>query len=230
MKIRIDIPRFHVDIRKVIIERLQHLASIRKLLRTNPVVALLGARQVGKTTLAKALVEGSRSTKFSFFDLEDPEDLARLEDPMLALRDLRGTVVLDEIQRRPDLFPSLRVLADRPGTPCRFLVLGSASPQLLRQSSETLAGRIAFHELNGFSMSEVGATALDRLWLRGGFPRSFTARSDTESLTWRRNFIKTFLERDLPQPGLVEQLGQVGGDFSAQLRVGQEHVVGVVGQ
>ena len=202
MKIRIDIPRFHVDIRKVIIERLQHLASIRKLLRTNPVVALLGARQVGKTTLAKALVEGSRSTKFSFFDLEDPEDLARLEDPMLALRDLRGTVVLDEIQRRPDLFPSLRVLADRPGTPCRFLVLGSASPQLLRQSSETLAGRIAFHELNGFSMSEVGATALDRLWLRGGFPRSFTARSDTESLTWRRNFIKTFLERDLPQLGV----------------------------
>lgn len=126
-------------------------------------------------------------------------DLRRLDEPEHALAPLRGLVVLDEVQRRPELFPALRVLADRPRAPARFLVLGSASPQLLRQSSETLAGRIAFHELKGLSLAEVGTRALPRLWLRGGFPRSYTARSAAESARWRRDFIRTFLERDLPQ-------------------------------
>ena len=136
------------------------------------------------------------------YDLEDPADLARLADPLLSLAPRRGLVVLDEIQRRPDLFPVLRVLADRRGTPARFLVLGSATPALLRQSSESLAGRIAFHELDGFSLAEAGVDRLDRLWLRGGFPRSFLARSARESFEWRVDFVRTFLERDLPQLGV----------------------------
>jgi predicted AAA+ superfamily ATPase len=124
---------------------------------------------------------------------------------MLALEGLRGLVVLDEIQLRPDLFPALRVLADRAGSPARFLVLGSASPGLLRQSAETLAGRIAFHDLRGFSLREVGASRVRRLWLRGGFPRSFLAPSTEASLTWRRSFVQTFVERDLPQLGVATQ-------------------------
>ena len=164
------------------------------MLRTNPVVALLGARQIGKTTLARAIARGRQAT---FFDLEDPDTIARLQEPMLVLKPLRGLVVLDEIQRRPDLFPTLRVLADRPRSPARFLVLGSASPSLLRQSSETLAGRIAFHELPGFSLAEVGAPRLDRLWFRGGFPRSFTAPSHGAATAWRKDFVRTFLEREV---------------------------------
>ena len=134
--------------------------------------------------------------------LEDPADLARLQDPKLALEPLEGTVILDEIQRRAELFPVLRVLADRQACPARFLVLGSASPDLLRQTSETLAGRIAFHELGGFGLDEVGVESLDRLWVRGGFPRSFLASSDAESERWRRDFIRTFLERDLARLGV----------------------------
>jgi len=136
------------------------------------------------------------------FDLEDPADLARLADPRLALGDLRGLVILDEIQRRPEIFPTLRVLADRRPRRVRFLVLGSASPDLLRQGSESLAGRIHYHELKGLSLSDVGRTRLKRLWLRGGFPRSFLAKSETESVAWRRALIRTFLERDLPQLGV----------------------------
>ena len=162
--------------------------------------AILGARQVGKTTLAHEVAR--RHEPVHRFDLEDPSDLARLAEPMLALQPLRGLVVLDEIQRRPDLFPVLRVLADRPGIPARFLILGSASPDLVQQSSESLAGRIAYHELNGFSLDEVGAGALATLWARGGFPRSFLARSDEASAEWRRDFIRTFLERDLAQLGI----------------------------
>ncbi|MBI3180391.1 MAG: ATP-binding protein, partial [Deltaproteobacteria bacterium] len=129
-------------------------------------------------------------------------DLARLSDPMLALAGLRGVIILDEIQRRPELFPILRVLVDRPRRPARFIVLGSASPDLLRQSSETLAGRIAYHELSGFSLREVGARVLARLWLRGGLPPSYLARSDAKSFAWRQQYIRTFLERDLPQLGI----------------------------
>jgi predicted AAA+ superfamily ATPase len=164
-------------------------------------VAILGPRQSGKTTLAADIRRGWPGPSAAF-DLEDPGDLASLADPMLTLRPLRGLVVLDEVQRLPGLFPVLRVLADRPRSPARFLVLGSATPELLRQSSESLAGRLAFHELSGFSLEEVGHTRADSLWLRGGFPRSFLARSGRESLDWRLDFIRTFLERDLPQLGV----------------------------
>jgi predicted AAA+ superfamily ATPase len=170
------------------------------LLSENRVVALLGARQTGKTTLARQ-VGDAHGTETTYFDLESDRDLARLEDPLLALEPLRGLVILDEVQRRPELFPTLRVLADRPRG-ARFLVLGSASPQLLRQSSETLAGRIAFHSIAGFSLDEVGVRRLRELWVRGGFPRSFLARSVRSSVAWRQNFIGTFLERDLPQLGI----------------------------
>ena len=163
------------------IDRPWHLRRVRQLIRRSPAVAILGPRQVGKTTLADG-VRRSWTGPVTAFDLEDPADVARLADPMLALRSLKGLVILDEVQRRPELFPVLRVLADRPRSPARFLVLGSASPDLLRQSSESLAGRLAFHELGGFSLDEVGAGRLDPLWLRGGFPRSFLARSGQGSL------------------------------------------------
>ncbi len=164
-------------------------------------VAILGMRQVGKTTLARALA-GRTLPPGNHFDLEDPRSVARLADPMLALEPLRGLVVLDEIQLRPDLFGVLRVLADRPRRPARFLVLGSAAPALLRQSAESLAGRVAYVELDGFDVDEVGNDAWRRLWLRGGLPRSFLARSDAESLTWRRELVRTYLERELPDLGI----------------------------
>ena len=170
------------------------LSHLRVLLGEFPVVALLGARQVGKTTLARQLAAAEPQT--TWFDLEDPADVARLDDPGLALRPLEGLVVLDEIQRLPDVFPLLRVLADRPGTPARFLVLGSATPELLRQTSETLVGRVAFQRLDGFGLAEV--EDLDALWVRGGFPRSYLAGSERASVRWRRSFIDTFLARDVP--------------------------------
>lgn len=184
----------------LMIARPRHLSAVRHLLARNPVVALLGARQVGKTTLARQLAaDVPRSV---LFDLERAADVARLADPELTLGPLRGVVVLDEIHRRPDLFSALRVLADRPRTPARYLVLGSAAPELLRQGAESLAGRIAFHELSGLSLDEAGAGALERLWLRGGFPRSLTAHSSAESASWRRAFVRAFLERDVPQLGI----------------------------
>ncbi len=183
------------------ITRLRHLDRVENLLRTHPVVAILGARQVGKTTLARQVGEESKKPQ-TRFDLEDPSDLARLDDPMLALAGLRGLVILDEVQRRPELFPTLRVLVDRPDNAARFLVLGSASPALLRQTSESLAGRIAYHDLDGFALDEVGPADTDRLWLRGGFPRSFLARDGADSAEWRRSFVRTFLERDLPALGV----------------------------
>ena len=183
------------------IERSGHLARLRSLLDQFPVVGLIGARQVGKTTLAMALADGFQG-EVTRFDLENPRHLYRLEDPMFALESLTGLVVLDEIQLRPELFPVLRVLADRKGTPARFLVLGSASPELLRQTSETLAGRIAYHELEGLSLQEVGSGRIEPLWLRGGFPLSFLAPSDEASRLWRQQFIRTYLERDLSELGL----------------------------
>ena len=181
------------------IARRRLLDALRRGLRANPVVALLGPRQCGKTTLAGLLPGAARATRF---DLEHPSDLARLSDPMLALERLRGLVVIDEVQRRPELFPVLRVLADRHPAPARFLVLGSASPSLLRQASESLAGRISFIEMSGFALAEVGAQHWRRLWVRGGFPRAFLARSESQSLGWREDFIGTFLERDLAQLGV----------------------------
>lgn len=176
------------------VPREDHLRRVRLLLGESPVVALVGPRQVGKTTLARRLA-ASHGAPVAWFDLEDPVDLARLAEPGLELRPLRGLVVLDEIHRLPDVFGLLRVLADRPGVPARFLVLGSASPELLRQSSETLAGRVAFHELDGFGLKEVADA--DRLWLRGGFPRSYLAGSLPASRRWRDDFIRTFLSRDV---------------------------------
>jgi len=181
-------------------DRTVSLERLGTLLREFPVVAILGPRQIGKTTLAEQYAQ-TVTGPVHVFDLERPADLRRLQDPMLALEDLRGLVVLDEIQRKPDVFPVLRVLADRKRRPASFLVLGSAAPELLRQSSETLAGRIAHHYLTGFQPCEVSARQLDRLWLRGGFPRSFLARTDEASALWRDEFITTFLERDLPQLG-----------------------------
>jgi uncharacterized protein len=183
------------------IDRTRERERIRELLDDSPVVGLLGARQTGKTTLARTLLADGPET--NVFDLEDPRDVARLADPMLALAPLRGLVVLDEIQRRPDLFPALRVLADRRRVDARFLVLGSASPDLLRQSSESLAGRIAFHVLEGLGLDEVDADHLAPLWLRGGFPRSFLATSDAASARWRTDFVRAWIERDLPALGIT---------------------------
>ena len=180
------------------VERKRHLRRVKLLLREFPVVALIGARQVGKTTLARQLT-ATRKGPTAWFDLENPAHLVRLADPGLELRLLEGLVVLDEIHRLPEVFPLLRTLADRPGTPARFLVLGSASPPLLRQTSETLAGRVAFHELEGFGLGEVNQP--ERLWLRGGFPRSFLAASKPASRRWRNAFIDTFLSRDVPEFG-----------------------------
>ena len=176
-----------------------HLQStIQYKLETNRVVALIGPRQCGKTTLARQFVP---PTSANYFDLEDPFSLARLDQPMTALQDLQGLVVIDEIQRRPDIFPVLRVLADRTPLPARFLFLGSASPELLRQLSESLAGRISVVTMSGFSLAEVGANAQNMLWRRGGYPLSFIASSEEISLKWRKDFILTFLERDIPQFG-----------------------------
>jgi predicted AAA+ superfamily ATPase len=165
-------------------------------------VGIVGARQVGKTTLARTFMS-ERGGRATYFDLESLEDTARLADPMLALKSLKGLVVIDEIQRQPGLFPVLRVLADRPRSPARFLVLGSASPHLLRQGAETLAGRIFYLEPSGFSIEEVGSDNHSSLWLRGGFPRAYLARTPRASMEWRMGFVRTFLERDLPVLGIT---------------------------
>lgn len=175
------------------------LATVRAALDRNPVTVLTGPRQSGKTTLARQILSEDST---GYFDLEDPVSLTRLEEPMTALGPLRGLVVIDEIQRRPDLFPVLRVLADRRGLPARFLILGSASGDLLQQSSESLAGRVERIMIGGFSVQELGAGSLNQLWLRGGFPRSYLALTEGDSRAWRREFIQALLERDLPQWGV----------------------------
>ncbi len=162
--------------------------------------ALLGPRQCGKTTLARMFAEKVPCT---YFDLENPVDLRRLSAPMSVLEDLSGLVVIDEVQRRPDLFELLRVLVDRPQSPARFLLLGSASPGLIKGVSESLAGRIGFVDLSGFNLLEVGGEQQNSLWIRGGFPRSFLAFDDSASLSWREDFMRTFLERDIPQLGIT---------------------------
>ena len=172
---------------------------IRRALARSRAVALLGPRQVGKTTLAQGFTGDSG---INYFDLEDPAALARLAEPMTALRPLRDLVVIDEIQRRPDLFPVLRVLLDRVPAPAKFLILGSAAPALLRQASESLTGRIEIVELPGIALHELGAGRIDDLWLRGGLPLSTTATNDEDSLAWRRSYIRLLFERDLPQLGI----------------------------
>jgi predicted AAA+ superfamily ATPase len=183
-----------------VLTRATHVTEVLALLGEFPVVTILGARQVGKTTLAHAVAEAYGVSHR--FDLEDPRDLQRLSDPMLALEPLDGLVVLDEVQRVPALFPALRVLADHRRKKARFLLLGSAAPGLTRGASESLAGRVAQHPMRGFDLSEVGMSARDELWSRGGFPPSFLAAADGSSLRWRRNFIRTHLERDLPALGI----------------------------
>ena len=181
------------------IERADLLNRIRRALRGSPITVLYGPRQCGKTTLARQV---ARTSSAEYFDLEDPVSQRRLSEPMLALGHLRGLIVIDEVQRQPDLFSVLRVLADRQPLPARFLILGSASPELLRQSSQSLAGRIAFVEMGGFNLSEVGLATLRRLWWRGRFPRSFLAPSGNASRVWLENFIRTFLERDIREFGV----------------------------
>jgi predicted AAA+ superfamily ATPase len=183
------------------IQRPRPLARIERVFNTHPVAALLGPRQCGKTTLARIFAEGEPRT--AYFDLENPVDLRRLSSPMRALGELSGLVIIDEIQRRPELLELLRVLADRPENPARFLLLGSASPQLVKGASESLAGRVGFIDLSGFDLDEVGVENLNRLWLRGGFPRSYLAKDDASSMDWREGFIRTFLERDIPQLGIT---------------------------
>ena len=173
--------------------------NITTALERSRIVAILGPRQCGKTTLARQFVPPDST---AYFDLEDPLSLARLDEPMTALRDLSGLVVIDEVQRRPELFPILRVLADRTPLPARFLILGSAAPDLLRQSSESLAGRMETVPLSGFTINDVGMPAHQVHWLRGGFPLSFLATSDSNSVAWRKSFIQTLLERDIPSFGL----------------------------
>jgi predicted AAA+ superfamily ATPase len=175
-----------------------YLNKIRSAFKVHSVVALLGPRQCGKTTLAAMYSE--QLSDVHHFDLEDPRDLARLEAPMLALEELQGLIIIDEIQKRPELFPVLRVLVDKPNNKQKYLILGSASRDLIQQSSETLAGRIAYIELQPFSLQEVEDS--NRLWLRGGFPRSYLADDISASNEWRRHYITTFLERDIPSLGI----------------------------
>lgn len=179
--------------------RQRHLDKLTVLFQVNPVVALLGPRQCGKTTLSKMYVQAHPELALHYFDLENPIDLKRLEQPMSQLNNLTGLIVIDEVQRRPDLFPLLRVLVDQ-DKPRQFLILGSASRELIRQSSETLAGRISYYELPPFSFQET--QALETLWLRGGFPRSYLAVDNAASLLWRIDYIRTFLEQDIPALGI----------------------------
>jgi predicted AAA+ superfamily ATPase len=182
------------------IPRPEPIRQIKASFQIHPVTALLGPRQCGKTTLARIIAEKEPST---IFDLENPVDIQRLAAPMQALRDLTGLVIIDEVQRKPELFELLRVLVDRSDGSARFLLLGSASPQLVKGVSESLAGRIGFVDLSGFQLWEVGVQHRDRLWTRGGLPRAFLADSESDSIQWREGFVRTFLERDIPQLGIT---------------------------
>jgi hypothetical protein len=174
--------------------------QIARVLAVHPIAALLGPRQCGKTTVARMIGERQPS---AYFDLENPVDVRRLSAPLTVLEALSGLVIIDEVQRQPELFELLRVLVDRPRNSAHFLLLGSASPQLVRGVSESFAGRIGFVDLSGFDLTEVDTAQRDQLWLRGGFPRSFLADNDSDSMTWRQGFIRTFLERDIPQLGIT---------------------------
>lgn len=194
LNIRMSYP--NIQVVKKTIHRPQDIAEIKKRLREFPVVAILGPRQCGKTTLVREFFHSE-----NVFDLENPIDLTRLENPLLALQQLRGLIVIDEIQRLPNLFPLLRYLVDT-GKRQTFLILGSASRELIRQSSETLAGRIAYYEMSGFDLSELTGRPYRAHWLRGGFPRSFLSTTNRMSLLWRANYITTYLEQDIPQLGI----------------------------
>lgn len=180
------------------IKRSHLLITIRNSLKNFPVTAILGPRQCGKTTISRVIAE---SIKANIFDLEDPVDLERLTiAPKLTLEQLPGLVIIDEIQRLPELFPILRVLADRTSKDTKFLILGSASPELVKNASESLSGRISYIDMSGFSVNEISNDK--DLWLRGGFPRSFLAKEESISFKWRIDFIRSLLERDIPQLGI----------------------------
>ncbi len=179
----------------ILLDRPKDKARVNELLEIFPVTAVLGPRQVGKTTLAKTFKPDY------VFDLENPRDLALLENPQLALEDLEGLVMIDEVQRKPELFPLLRFLVDN-NPKLRFLILGSASSSLRQQSGESLAGRIGYYQLTGLNLTETGIGTMQELWLKGGFPRSFLLKNEYHSLSWRSNFISTFLEKDLNVLGI----------------------------
>jgi uncharacterized protein len=181
------------------IDRPFYLKQLSRAVRRSPITALIGPRQCGKTTLAR-MFDGEKT--IAFFDLESRVDLNRLQNPQLMLGSLQGLVIIDEIQAMPELFRVLRVLVDRLENKTRFLILGSASPDLVKNASESLAGRVEFVELSGFGLRETGVDRSDVVWLRGGFPRSFLAANDEDSLAWREGFIQTFLTRDIPQLGI----------------------------
>jgi predicted AAA+ superfamily ATPase len=183
------------------LERASILAVIDEYFGVHPAVILSGPRQCGKTTLARAFA--ARTADATFFDLEDAADRQKLVEPEQTLKPLTGLVVIDEIQRQPALFETLRVLLDRPAEPARFLLLGSASPHIIRGVSESLAGRAGVVDLGGFTLDETGPDTLARLWHRGGFPRSYLAASNEKTFVWRDEFIRSFLERDIPQFGIT---------------------------
>lgn len=191
---------FNVYYGCMIIPRPEPIGRIEASFRIHPVTALLGPRQCGKTTLARLIADTEGAT---IFDMENPVDIQRLAVPMQTLKGLSGLVIVDEVQRKPELFELIRVLVDQPGGNIRFLLLGSVSPQLVRGASESLAGRIGFVDLSGFQLFEVGGENRDRLWVRGGFPKAFLAGTETDSMLWRENFARTFLERDIPQLGIT---------------------------
>lgn len=201
-RIIIEITEFASHIARMISEFIQRpriMDELQRAMKRSPVVALLGPRQCGKTTLARCVAGADGQ----FFDLENSIDRQILATvPERAIAPLRGLVVLDEVQTMPQLLPVLRALSDRPGTPARFLLLGSASPDLIRGASESLAGRVAFVQLGGFDVTETGVESAGRLWERGGFPRSFLAEDDAESYAWRQDFIETFLSRDAARFGI----------------------------
>ncbi|MBN1627785.1 MAG: ATP-binding protein [Deltaproteobacteria bacterium] len=182
------------------IKRPYYIKRLSASVKRSPVTALLGPRQCGKTTLARIFAEGKNAT---YFDLESRTDSRRLQNPELVLGSIKGLAVLDEIQSMPELFNVLRVLSDRPGNKTRFLILGSASPGIIKGVSETLAGRVEFIELSGFDLSEMATVDHETLWLRGGYPRSFLSANNEDSMAWREGFIRTFLERDIPQLGIT---------------------------
>ena len=183
------------------IKRTKELRILTQRIKEVPVVAIIGPRQCGKTTLAKQFARKYSSKRIHFFDLENPNDLVRLDNPTLALKDLKGFIIIDEVQRKPDLFPILRVLVDHQ-TSVRYILLGSASRDLLAQSSESLAGRISYMEIGGLSLEHKEISDFKKLWIRGSFPRSYLARSEKLSFQWRQDFVTTFLERDIPNLGL----------------------------
>lgn len=182
------------------IKREKYINQLTIAVGRSSVTAILGPRQCGKTTLARMFIEGKQA---AYFDLESRPDIQRLQNPELVLGSMKHIVVIDEIQTMPELFNVLRVPVDRPENRARFIILGSASPAIIKKVSETLAGRIEFIELSGFNLHEVGTDSWKQLWLRGGFPRSFLASCDNDSSAWREGFIRTFLERDIPQLGIT---------------------------